>query len=82
MRGKGFGITPTSLNKKPKTKTPSNKELQERLEALQSEVRELKKEKERDQASGFKDTSDKDSINCNFQPNIPEIIIYIILILN
>ncbi|KAI5436677.1 hypothetical protein KIW84_022982 [Lathyrus oleraceus] len=30
------------------------------------------RERERDRAAGFKDTSDKDSINCNFQPTIPE----------
>ena len=61
-------------------KTPSNKELQETLEALQAEVRELRREKElREQASGFKATSDKGSISCNFQPNLPEVIIYIIM---
>ena len=82
VRGKGFGITPTSLNIK-KQKAPSNKELQQTLEAIQAEVRELRKEKEeRDRASGFKDASDKDSINCNFQPNIPEVIIYIFMKLN
>ena len=81
VRGKGFGITPTSLNIK-KQKALSNKELEQKLEALQAEVRELRKEKERDRASGFKDTSDKDSINCNFQPNIPEVIIYIFMKLN
>ena len=82
VRGKGFGITPTSLNIK-KQKALSNKELQQTLEAIQAEVRELRKEKEeRDRASGFKDTSDKDSINCNFQPNIPEVIIYIFMKLN
>ncbi|KAI5436676.1 hypothetical protein KIW84_022982 [Lathyrus oleraceus] len=42
------------------------------LEALKAEVLELRKERERDRAAGFKDTSDKDSINCNFQPTIPE----------
>ena len=45
-------------------KTPSNKELQETLEALQAEVRELRREKElREQASGFKATSDQGSIS-------------------
>ncbi|KAI5431102.1 hypothetical protein KIW84_035316 [Lathyrus oleraceus] len=53
-------------------RTPSNKELQQTLEALKAEVLELRKERERDRAAGFKDTSDKDSINCNFQPTIPE----------
>ena len=81
VRGKGFGITPTSLNIK-KQKALSNKELEQKLEALQAEIRELRKEKERDSASGFKDASDKDSINCNFQPNIPEVIIYIFMKLN
>ncbi|KAI5393142.1 hypothetical protein KIW84_060326 [Lathyrus oleraceus] len=71
VRGKGFGITQKSLNIK-KQKTPSNKELQQTLEALKAEVLELRKERERDRAAGFKDTSDKDSINCNFQPTIPE----------
>lgn len=87
MRGVGHGVTPTSLKKKnPKTKSLSNKELQEKLQALEAEVRELRKEKARDQsergASGFKDTSDKASIDCNVQPNIPEVIIYIIMKLN
>ena len=76
MRGKGFGITPTSLKKKTKTKSPSNKELHEKLEKLQQEVYELRKEKEIDQATGFKDTSDKASINGNFGPNIPKVIIF------
>lgn len=63
-----------------KQKAPSNRELQETLEALQAEVRELKREKElREQASGCKATSDKGSIGCNFQPNLPEVIIYIIM---
>lgn len=81
VRGKGFGITQKSLNIK-KQKTPSNKELQQTLEALKAEVLELRKERERDRAAGFKDTSDKDSINCNFQPTIPEVIIYLIMKLN
>ncbi|XP_058783885.1 uncharacterized protein LOC131658630 [Vicia villosa] len=69
VRGKGFGITPTSLKMK-KQKAPSNRELQETLYALQAEVRKLKREKElREQASGCKATSDKGSIDCNFQPN-------------
>ncbi|XP_058770990.1 uncharacterized protein LOC131644494 isoform X3 [Vicia villosa] len=72
VRGKGFGITPTSLKMK-KQKAPSNRELQETLYALQAEVRELKREKElREQASGCKATSDKGSISCNFQPDLPE----------
>lgn len=83
----GHGVTPTSLKKKnPKTKSPRNKELHAKLQALEDEVRELRKEKEIDQsergASGFKDTSDKASINCNVQPNISEVIIYIIMKLN
>ncbi|XP_058783948.1 uncharacterized protein LOC131658698 [Vicia villosa] len=72
VRGKGFGITPTSLKMK-KQKAPSNRELQETLYALQAEVRELEREKElREQASGCKATSDKGSICCNFQPDLPE----------
>ncbi|XP_058760680.1 uncharacterized protein LOC131634023 isoform X2 [Vicia villosa] len=72
VRGKGFGITPTSLKMK-KQKAPRNRELQETLYALQAEVRELKREKElREQASGCKATSDKGSIGCNFQPNLSE----------
>ncbi|XP_058786433.1 uncharacterized protein LOC131661047 isoform X3 [Vicia villosa] len=67
VRGKGFGITPTSLKMK-KQKAPSNRELQETLYALQAEVRELKREKElREQASCCNATSDKGSIGCNFR---------------
>ena len=82
VRGKGFGITNKSLNIK-KQKASTNRELQQRLEELTAEVRELRKEKEnRDQASGFKASSDKGSINCNLQPSIPEVITYIIMKLN
>ncbi|XP_050918386.1 uncharacterized protein LOC127135795 [Lathyrus oleraceus] len=62
VRGKGFGITQKSLNIK-KQKTPSNKELQQTLEALKAEVLELRKERERDRAAGFKDTSDKEDFD-------------------
>ena len=62
--------------KNQRQKAPSNKELQEKLEKLQQEVYELRKEKEINQATGFKDTSDKGSINGNFGQNIPEVIIY------
>ena len=64
----------------PKTKAPSNKEQQAKLQALEDEVRELRKEKERDQSE--RGASDKASINCTVQLNIPEVIIYIIMKLN
>ena len=54
----------------------------EELAKLKSKVRELKKDKEKYMSErkglGFKDTSDKDSINCDFQQKIPEVI-YIII---
>ena len=86
VRGKGFGITPKSLKMKTQ-KTPSNKELQETLEALQAEVRELRKEKARQyqserEALGVKETSDIASVNCAAQPSIPEVLTYIIMKLN
>ena len=52
------------------------------LEELKAQVRELQKDKERYEAekrgSGFKDTSDKASINC--QKKFPEVISTFILI--
>ena len=54
----------------------------EELEKLKVKVRELEMDKERymseRQGPEFKDTSDKDSINCDFQQKIPEVI-YIIM---
>ena len=88
VRGKGHGVTPTSLKKNnPKTKAASNKELHARLDALEVEVLELRKEKARQyqserESSGVKDTSDIASVNCAVQPSIPEGIIYIIMKLN
>lgn len=81
VRGMGHGVTLTSLKKKnSKTKAPSNKELQAKLQALKDEIRELRKEKEKDQSE--RGASDKASINCTVQLNIPEVIIYIIMKLN
>src|ERR1051325_444538 len=87
VRGKGHGVTPTSLKKNnPKTKAASNKELHARLDALEAEVLKLRKDKARHQsereASGVKDTSDIASVNCAVQLSIPEVIIYIIMKLN
>src|ERR1044072_9721175 len=84
VRGKGHGVTPTSLKKNnPKTKSASNKELQARLDALEAEVLELRKEKPRQyqserESSGVKETSDIASVNCALKPSIPEAISYII----
>ena len=82
VRGKGFGVTQTSLGNHQKRKGHSNKEVMEELEKLKAKVRELEKDKEKymseRQGSGFKDTSDKDSINCDFQQKIPEVT-YIIM---
>ncbi|KAI5443068.1 hypothetical protein KIW84_011918 [Lathyrus oleraceus] len=71
VRGKGFGVTPTSLSIK-KGKAPSNRELHARLEAMQAELDALRREREASASTVYRDASDKDSINCTFQPNIPE----------
>ncbi|KAI5431121.1 hypothetical protein KIW84_035330 [Lathyrus oleraceus] len=71
VRGKGFGVTPTSLSIK-KGKAPSNRELHARLEAMQAEHDALRREREASASTVYRDASDKDSINCTFQPNIPE----------
>ncbi|KAI5398759.1 hypothetical protein KIW84_064221 [Lathyrus oleraceus] len=74
VRGKGFGVTPSSFYKKPKTKNPTNKEVMETLAELRAQVLELQKEnaRYREERCGFeaKDTSDRASINC--QPKFPE----------
>jgi hypothetical protein len=60
VRGKGFGVTPTSLGIKNKGKVHSNKEVMEEIEKLKAKIDELEKDKERRQAegqgSGIKDT--------------------------
>ncbi|KAI5403681.1 hypothetical protein KIW84_051012 [Lathyrus oleraceus] len=71
VRGKGFGVTPTSLSVK-KGKAPSNRELHARLEAMQAELDALRREREASASIVYRDASDKNSINCTFQPNIPE----------
>lgn len=81
MRGKGFGVTPTSLSIK-KGKAPSNRELHARLEAMQAELDALRRERETSASTVYRDASDKNSINCTFQPNIPEVITYNCLKLN
>lgn len=82
MRGKGHGVTPSSLYKQQRRKNPSNQEVLQSLEELKAQVREMQKDKERYEAErrgfGFKDTSDKSSINC--QNKIPEVISTFILI--
>ena len=82
MRGKGHGITPSSLYKQPKKKNPSNQEVMQSIEQLKAQVRELQKDNERYMAekrgSEMKDTSDKASINC--QKKFPEVISTFILI--
>ncbi|KAI5410417.1 hypothetical protein KIW84_055791 [Lathyrus oleraceus] len=74
VRGKGFGVTPSSFYKKPKTKNPTNKEVMETLAELRAQVLELQKEnaryREERRGSEAKDTSDRASINC--QPKFPE----------
>ncbi|KAI5418143.1 hypothetical protein KIW84_042683 [Lathyrus oleraceus] len=74
VRGKGFGVTPSSFYKKPKTKNPTNKEVMETLAELRAQVLELQKENARYReercGSEAKDTSDRASINC--QPKFPE----------
>ena len=85
VRDKGFGVTPTSLGIKKKGKDHSNKEVMEELEKLKAKIYELEKDKERHKAAGqgsrFKDTSEKNSINCDFQTKFLEVI-YIIMKLN
>ena len=80
MRGKGFGVTPSSFYKKTKTKNPTNKEVMETLAELRA-VLKLQKEnaryREERRGSEAKDTSDRASINC--QPKFPEVIIYVIM---
>ncbi|KAI5408272.1 hypothetical protein KIW84_054191 [Lathyrus oleraceus] len=71
VRGKGFGVTPTSLSVR-KGKAPSNRELHARLEAMQAELDALRREREASASTVYRDASDKNSINCTFQPNIPE----------
>ncbi|KAI5447529.1 hypothetical protein KIW84_015110 [Lathyrus oleraceus] len=75
VRGKGFGVTPSSFYKKPKTKNPTNKEVMETLAELRAQVLELQKEnaryREERRGSEAKDTSDRASINC--QPKFPEV---------
>ncbi|KAI5411375.1 hypothetical protein KIW84_056453 [Lathyrus oleraceus] len=74
VRGKGFGVTPSSFYKKPKTKNPTNKEVMETLAELRAQVLQLQNENARYReercASEAKDTSDRASINC--QPKFPE----------
>ncbi|KAI5436302.1 hypothetical protein KIW84_022683 [Lathyrus oleraceus] len=74
VRGKGFGVTPSSFYKKPKTKNPTNKEVMETLAELRAQVLELQKEnaryREERRGSEAKNTSDRASINC--QPKFPE----------
>jgi uncharacterized protein YhaN len=81
VRGKGFGVTPSSFYKKPKTKNPTNKEVMETLAELRAQVLELQKEnaRYREERCGSepKDTSDRANINC--QPKFPEVIIYVIM---
>ena len=76
VRGKGHGVTPTSLYKHPRRRNPSNAEVMQTLQDLQAQVRELQKDKERYMAekssSHLKETSDKASIN--FQHKFPEVI--------
>ena len=89
MRGKGHGITPSSLYKQPKKRNPSNQEVMQSnqevmqsIEQLKAQVRELQKDNERlmaeNRGSVMKDTSDKASINC--QKKFPEVISTFILI--
>ncbi|KAI5421056.1 hypothetical protein KIW84_044768 [Lathyrus oleraceus] len=74
VRGKGSGVTPSSFYKKPKTKSPTNKEVMETLAELRAQVLQLQNENARYReercASEAKDTSDRASINC--QPKFPE----------
>lgn len=83
MRGKGFGVTPSSFYKTPKIRNPTNKEVMETLTELRAQVLELQKENARyreereKRGSEARDTSDRASINC--QPKFPEVIIYVIM---
>ncbi|XP_050913365.1 uncharacterized protein LOC127128161 isoform X2 [Lathyrus oleraceus] len=74
VRGKGFGVTPSSFYKKTKTKNPTNKEVMETLAELRAQVLQLQNENARYReercASEAKDTSDRASIN--HQPKFPE----------
>ncbi|KAI5446741.1 hypothetical protein KIW84_014546 [Lathyrus oleraceus] len=74
VRGKGFGVTPSSFYKKPKTKNPTNKEVMETFAELRAQVLQLQNENARYReercASEAKDTSDRASIN--YQPKFPE----------
>jgi spore coat protein CotF len=80
VRGKGHGVTPTSLYNNPRKRNPSNAEVMQTLQDLQAQVRELQRDKERYMAerssSQLKETSDKASINC--QHKFPEVIKMII----
>lgn len=84
MRGKGHGVTPSSLYKHPRRRNPTNQEVMQTLVELKAQVRELQKDKERYMAekcsSAAKETSDKYSINR--QNKFPEVIIYVIMKLN
>ncbi|KAI5427049.1 hypothetical protein KIW84_032469 [Lathyrus oleraceus] len=75
VRGKGFGVTPSSFYKKTKTKNPTNKEVMETLAELRAQVLQLQNENARYReercASEAKDTSDRASIN--HQPKFPEL---------
>ena|ERR1051325_1924247 len=78
VRGKGHGVTPTSLYKHPKRRNPTNEEVMQKLQDLQAQIFELQRDKERYMEekctpSSFKETSDKASINC--RKNFPEVII-------
>ncbi|XP_050874336.1 uncharacterized protein LOC127076670 [Lathyrus oleraceus] len=81
VRGKGFGVTPSSFYKKTKTKNPTNKEVMETLAELRAQVLQLQNENARYReercTSEAKDTSDRASIN--YQPKFPEVIIYVIM---
>ena len=41
VRGKGHGVTPTSLYKHPRKRNSSNQEVMQTLQELQAQVREL-----------------------------------------
>ncbi|KAI5427953.1 hypothetical protein KIW84_033101 [Lathyrus oleraceus] len=43
-----------------------------RVRAMQAELDALRREREASASTVYRDASDKDSINCTFQPNIPE----------
>lgn len=78
VRGKGHGVTPTSLYKHPRRRNPTNQEVMQIVQELQAQVRELQRDKEiymadKCSTSQFKETSDKSSINC--QNKFPEVII-------